>query len=187
MSGRRWQLLQACRALSSGGVIAYPTETVWGLGCDPGNEAAVQQVLAIKQRPIQKGLLLIAANTDQLEPYIVPLTPAKMRKILGTWPGPHTWLFAATARVPAWIRGRHDTVAVRVTSHPLATELCQQFGGPIVSTSANLSGFAPAKSEILVRRHFWDKVAYILPGEAGPHSTPSEIRDAQTGAVLRSG
>lgn len=187
MSGRRWQLLQACRALGNGGVIAYPTETVWGLGCDPSNEAAVQNLLTIKQRPVQKGLLLIAGDSAQVEPYIVTLAPAKMRKILNTWPGPHTWLFHATERVPTWIRGQHTTVAVRVTSHPLAAELCQQFGGPIVSTSANLSGYAPAKSEILVRRHFCDKVAYILPGKAGPHTTPSEIRDAQTGVVVRAG
>jgi len=187
VSGRRWQLLKACRALSNGGVIAYPTETVWGLGCDPSDEAAVRSLLTIKQRPVQKGLLLIAANTAQLEPYIVALTPAKMRKIVNTWPGPHTWLFTATERVPPWIRGEHATVAVRVTSHPLAAALCQQFGRPIVSTSANLSGYAPAKSEILVRRHFWDKVAYVLPGENGPHATPSEIRDAQTGVVVRAG
>lgn len=181
----RWHIHQARRTLLRGGVIVYPTETVWGLGCDPFHEAAVRRLLDIKLRPVEKGLILIAANLEQLLPYIVAPSAAKLNAAASTWPGPVTWVFEASDAVPTWVRGKHPTVAVRVTSHPVAQALCADLGKPLVSTSANISGHPPSQNELLVRRWFNGKVDLFLAGKAGPHSRPSEIRDARSGAILR--
>lgn len=175
----------AAAVLRHGGVIAYPTETVWGLGCDPRNTQAVTTLLALKHRAWQKGLILIAADYAQLAPYIQPVAAARMRRIHASWPGPNTWIFPAAAWVPRLVRGQHRTIAVRVTSHPLAAALCRTFGGPIVSTSANRSGVAPTRSTTVARRYFTNQVDYFLAGDAGPYRQPSTIRDAATGLVVR--
>nr|MDQ2696242.1 Sua5/YciO/YrdC/YwlC family protein [Pseudomonadota bacterium] len=125
------RLRQAARILRQGGVIAYPTEAVYGLGCDPRNRRAVQRLLEIKRRPPAKGLILIAADLAQLEPFIDPLPPDRRRLLDAAWPGPVTWLVPAR-RAPVWLRGNHPTLAVRVTAHPLAAALCRAFGGAVV-------------------------------------------------------
>lgn len=186
MSTNRWQIHLACRVLAQGGVVVYPTETVWGLGCDPFNEAAVRRLLEIKQRPWEKGLILIAAEPSQLAPYIVPVNKKRMKIIEQSWPGPHTWVFEATDAVPAWIRGKHPSVAVRVTSHPTANALCAALEKPIVSTSANPSGHKATQNVLQVRRWFNERIDLFVAGTAGPQRTPSEIRDARTGEVIRS-
>src|SRR5512143_218632 len=135
-----WQLREAVRVLHHGGLIAYPTEAVYGLGCDPRNADAVLRLLNLKQRPWQKGLILIAADLAQLDPYLLPLDEMMRARVVPTWPGPNTWLLPARVETPHWLRGEHDTLAVRVTAHPVAAALCRAFGGPIVSTSANLAG-----------------------------------------------
>ncbi|HEY0719815.1 MAG TPA: Sua5/YciO/YrdC/YwlC family protein, partial [Gammaproteobacteria bacterium] len=145
-----WQLREAVRVLHDGGLIAYPTEAVYGLGCDPLNADAVLRLLELKQRPWQKGLILIAAEQTQLEPYLLPLDSAMLARVAPTWPGPYTWLLPARDETPWWLRGEHDTLAVRVTAHPVAAALCRAFGGPIISTSANLAGKAPATSPLAV-------------------------------------
>lgn len=175
----------AADALRHGGVIAYPTETVWGLGCDPHNSQAVEKLLALKRRAWQKGLILIAADYAQLAPYIQPVAAARLKQIRASWPGPYTWIFPATRRVPRLVRGQHRTVAVRVTSHPLAAALCREFGGPIVSTSANRSGTAPTRSAWVARCRYAQQADYFLDGTAGPHTQPSTIRDAATGRIVR--
>lgn len=180
-----WHLRNATRILGAGGIITYPTEAVYGLGCDPRHPDAVLRLLALKQRPWQKGLILIAASLEQLRPYLAPLTPELETKLSKTWPGPVTWLLPAASSAPWWITGDHDTVAVRVSNHPLVVELCNQFGSAIVSTSANLAGQPPAKSIHRVQKHFGDKIDYILHGSLGGHERPSEIRDGLTGKVIR--
>ncbi len=181
----RWHVRQARYALRQGGVIAYPTETVFGLGCDPNNEYAVTRLLALKCRPWEKGLILLAADLEQLQPYIKPVDPRQMKKIIATWPGPVTWVFNASSHVPPWISGRYSTVAVRVTSHAVACDLCRQFGDALVSTSANLGGHSPTQRALHVRRWFGDTIDYLVPGEAGPYTNPSVIKDARTGAIIR--
>jgi len=136
----RFALRRAARMLTAGGVIAYPTEAVYGLGCDPLDAQAVTRLLAIKRRPVEKGLILIASRFDQLGPYVQPLTAAIRQRLDESWPGPNTWLLPADPATPRWIRGDHRTIAVRVTAHPLAAALCEAFGGAIVSTSANPAG-----------------------------------------------
>lgn len=174
----------AARLLQEGGVIAYPTEGVWGLGCDPLNEAAVRRLLDLKQRPESKGLIIIAASMAQVETWLAGLDAAQRAACDRTWPGPYTWVVPA-AQAPAWLRGRHDSVAVRVSAHPGVQALCNAFGGALVSTSANVSGRPPARDALQLRQQFGRGLDYILPGRLGGDGKPSEIRDARTGIVLR--
>lgn len=177
-------LRRAVQSLRAGEVIAYPTEAVWGLGCDPFDEQAVRRVLALKQRSEAKGLILIAADVAQVLPWLAALTPAQRDAALATWPGPYTWIVPAPD-APAWLRGEHASLAVRVSAHPGVQALCRAWGGPLVSTSANRSGEPPARDAAELRQQFGDGLGFILPGALGGDPNPSEIRDAMTGAVLR--
>ena len=187
LESRAWQLRWAARTLRAGGVVAYPTEAVYGLGCDPFNEHAALRLLAIKERAIHKGLILIAAHHDQLKPLLQPQPDDTMAPVLATWPGPNTWILPADPRVPVWLTGGGGGIAVRVTAHPLAARLCTLFGGPLVSTSANTSGRPPARSALQARRAIGSRVDYFLTGATGGAARPSEIRDARDGRLLRAG
>ncbi len=180
-----WHFKQAIRALNSGGIIAYPTESVIGIGCDPFNQDAVTRLLELKQRSWKKGLILIAANYKQLLSVIQPLTPILEQRVFATWPGAVTWLLPAQANISLYLRGESQKLAVRVTAHPQAAALCQYWGGPLVSTSANIAGRPPAKTALKLRHNFRNNIDYILPGKIGGHSRPSEIRDAITNTILR--
>jgi L-threonylcarbamoyladenylate synthase len=147
------------------------------------NRAAVLRLLRIKRRPAQKGLILIAANIDQLAPYVNVIPAA----VLATWPGPHTWLLQPRDGVPGWITGRHARIAVRVTAHAQAAALCKTVGMAIVSTSANRGGAEPARSFRDTVRRFRGGVDYILPGRVGDAPAPTPIRDAVTGELVRPG
>ena len=182
-----WHMRQTCRRLDAGGVIAYPTEAVYGLGCDPLNAHAVLRLLDLKQRPIEAGLILIAADISQVEPFLQPLSAALHQRVCATWPGPITWLLPARPETPEWLRGRHQTLAVRVTAHSGCVALCRAFGGALVSTSANPRGAMPARTKLQIRRYFNDSIDYLVPGPLGQRRHPSEIRDAQTGKTLRNG
>lgn len=173
------------RVLKQGGVIAYPTEGVFGFGCDPLNEKAVRRILTIKQRPMDKGLILIAACFLQVVPYVRILDNERMRPVWASWPGPVTWLLPKSKALPTWISGTHDSVAIRITSHPIAAELCAQFGRPLVSTSANRQGKEPLRDWATVSEEFGLCVDYIVPGKVGELGGPTEIRDAWTGQIVR--
>ncbi len=179
------QIKEAVHVLQQGGVIAYPTEAVYGLGCDPANHRAVQKLLELKQRDRDKGLILIAADFDQLAPFLAEIEGSLKERVLATWPGAVTWLWPAKPEVSTWLRGEHVTIAIRVTDHPLAAQLCRAFGGALVSTSANLSGNPPARNAEQVRAQFGDQLDYVLEGEVGGHAKPSQIRDAVSGSILR--
>jgi L-threonylcarbamoyladenylate synthase len=179
------RLALAAHWLAAGGVIAYPTEAVYGLGCEPLDAQAVRRLLAAKARSEDKGLILVAADWSQLEPYVLPLDPGCMTAIRAAWPGPVTWLLPARPDTPRWLTGRHATLAVRVTAHPLAAALCRRWGGALVSTSANRAHRRPARTALAVRRALGADVDYILAGPCGGNRRPSTIRDGLTGAVLR--
>jgi L-threonylcarbamoyladenylate synthase len=180
------QLRQAARIIRAGGVVAYPTEAVFGLGCDPFNALAVADILSIKGRDPAKGLIVIAAESSQLYDLVEFPDDASRRRVLKTWPGPVTWILPARPRTPAWLTGRHRGLAVRVSGHPLASALCR-LAGPIVSTSANLSGHRSCRDALAVRRALGDSIDYLLPGTVGGAAGPSEIRNATTGRVIRAG
>lgn len=174
--------------LRTGGVLAYPTEAVFGLGCDPLNRGAVEALFALKQREPTQGVLLIAADFSQVERFIaleaVPATV--MAQVRASWPGPATWIFPRSAEVPPWIAGAHAGIALRVTAHPAAAALCQAFGGALVSTSANPHGIAPARSVAELEDHFGDTLQGVLDAPLGSQSRPTVIRDALSGAIIRS-
>ena len=174
-------------ALRRGGVVAYPTEAVWGLGCDPLDETAVMRLLAIKQRTVDKGLILVAGSVEQLDGLVdwATLPPERRDAVEAGWPGPNTWIVPCTARVPAWISGGHAGVAARVSAHPVVVALCTAFGRPIVSTSANLSGQPPAFSRYVLDPALLAQLDAVAPGETGGLAAPTAIRDARTGEVLR--
>ena len=180
----RWYVEQAANALDNGGVIAYPTESIFGLGCNPSDENAVINLLTIKQRSWRKGLILIAADFNQLQKFIQPLSSRILEQLRMTWPGPVTWLLRAKPDISNYLRGEHQTIAVRVTAHKQSANLCRSFGGAIVSTSANLSNMPPAKT---IHDVHWSlpNLDYVLPGLCSGATTPSEIRDAQTGSRIR--
>jgi len=178
---------QAVRCLQSGGVIAYPTEAVYGLGCDPGNERAVRSILRLKSRPAAAGLILIGDCLERFEPFIEPAGPELLQRALDAWPGPVTWLFKRAPGVPDWLAGKHDTIALRIPDHPVCRSLCEAFGGAIVSTSANPGGFEPARNAEQVRAYFPEGLCGIVEGELGDEQRPSEIRDLASGRVLRAG
>jgi len=179
-----FQLRQAGLVLRAGGVIAYPTEGVYGLGCEPAEAAAVARVLALKGRPPDRGLIVIAARWEQVAGW-VDASPAQIERARADWPGPVTWLLPAAPGVPPWITGGRDAVAVRVTAHPVAAALSLGYGGPLVSTSANRSGRPPARTALAVRRAFGPALDCVVSGAVERGAGPSEIRDARSGRVLR--
>jgi len=179
------QLKAACRALRRGGVIAYPTEAVWGLGCEPLDQRACLRLLDMKKREWQQGLILVASHFEQLAPFVEAPSNNAMKRATATWPGPATWIFPATDHCPMWISGDHDGVAVRVSNHPVIRALCEAHGGPIVSTSANTSGRPPAMTPVQVRLYFGEDLDYLLPGALGHLARPTTIRDVATGHILR--
>jgi L-threonylcarbamoyladenylate synthase len=181
----RWHLSRAVRVIRAGGVLAYPTEAVYGLGCDPLDAGAVERILTLKGRSAAKGLILIASELDQLLPYLAALPAGMLARMQADWPGPVTWVVPARPDAPFWLTGGRDTIAVRVTGHPGAAALCRAAGMPLVSTSANPSGAPPARKAWAVRHWFGDGVDFILPGPLGGRAGPSEIRDARSGRILR--
>jgi len=179
--------VEAATVLHAGGVIAYPTEAVWGLGCDPFDEAAVLRLLAVKERPVDKGLILIAASVAQLDGLADwdALPRERRDDVLATWPGPHTWIVPATPRVPRWITGAHDGVALRVSAHPVVVALCEAFGGVLVSTSANPAGAPPPRTAAGLDPALLAAIDGHVPGDTGNLPRPTPIRDARSGAGLR--
>ncbi len=175
----------AARALRQGEVIAYPTEAVFGLGCDPLNYEAVAKLLDMKGRPESAGLILIADDYSRFADFAGDIDEDRLKTAQNSWPGPVTWLFPKSAQVPGWISGEHDSVALRVTDHPETRQLCAAYGGAIVSTSANRSGSEPARSRAEVEAAFGPLIYGVLAGELGGLERPSEIRDVRTGETLR--
>ena len=183
-----WHLKQAVRVLRAGGIVAYPTEAVYGLGCDPGDADSVLVLTTLKRRAVGQGFILIAADLSQVTSLIEMPQGEMGERVRASWPGHVTWVFAASPQVPRWLVGAMGTLAVRVTTHPLASTLCRRFGGPIISTSANLRGAPPARTALDVRGKLpRNAVDYVLSGRVGGRRAPSEIRDARDGRVIRRG
>ncbi len=170
-----------------GGVIAYPTEAVYGLGCDPDNEDAIHKLLAIKDRPWEKGLILVASDYSQLEDYVdcSELTPEQRQAVFDKWPGPYTFTMPLKVDTHHLLSGEHFSIAVRVSAHPDVRAICQALGKPIVSTSANFNGLKPAMTTDEVIQQFEGMVDALVIGNLGKESTPSTIIDPFSGDVLR--
>lgn len=170
--------------LKRGGLIAYPTESCYGLGCDPANRAAVLRLLKLKQRPQRKGLILIASCYQQVARYLQPLTPAQQQRLQEAGAQAITYLMPVKKSAPRWLRGEHDTLAVRLTAHPSAKKLCRDANSALVSTSANKSGMRPARTFSECRRLFGNDV-WVLPGLVGHRRQPSKILAWLDGRIVR--
>ncbi|MHC6223202.1 L-threonylcarbamoyladenylate synthase [Pseudomonas sp. X10] len=181
-----WRVQQAAREIRAGAVIAYPTEAVWGLGCDPWNEEAVDRLLAIKSRSVDKGLILVADNIRQFDFLFEDFPEDWLDRMASTWPGPNTWLVPHQNLLPEWVTGVHDTVALRVSDHPVVRDLCALVG-PLISTSANPQGRPAAKTRLRVEQYFRGQLDLVLGGALGGRKHPSVIRNLATGEVVRPG
>ena len=176
------QTSDVLETFQSRGIFAYPTEAVYGLGCDPDSEEAVQKILLLKKRPIKKGLILIASNFSQVEKYLKPLNKSQQAF---TVPSETTYIFPALESTPKWLTGDFNSLAIRISKHPIVRELCETLDSAVVSTSANLSGQTPAKTAIEVSDQFGDQIDAILDGNTGDLLTPTVIRDSISGEIIR--
>ena len=176
---------QAARVIQQGGLVVYPTEAVFGIGCDHRNEASVKRLLALKQRAVDNGLILAAGHIQQVLPLIQPKSPKHLALALKSWPGHVTWVFPATDAVAPWITGNHDSIAVRVSQHPVIQQLSLQLGMPMVSTSANIHGQPTPTTCHDIAAVWAEQVDYYLDLPLGGATKPSEIRLAATGEALR--
>ena len=183
----RARVARAARVVRSGGVVAYPTEAVYGLGCLPTHEPALERIVAIKRRDALKGLIVVAADVAQLEPLARIPDGDTGARIAADWPGPVTWIVPARPGLPKILTGGRDTIAVRVSAHPLVRALCEQARSALVSTSANRSGRRPARTALRLRRTLGAEIDYLLAGALGERNRPTAIRDWLSGDVLRSG
>jgi L-threonylcarbamoyladenylate synthase len=169
----------------AGNVIAYPTEGVFGLGCDPFNADAVGRILSIKKRPVEKGLILIADHIDRVLPFLIELSPKQFDTLNASWPGPYTGVIPDNGALPDWVTGGRNTVAVRVTAHPAASALCKAAQMPIVSTSANRSGKPALHTRLQVRQQLASELDFIVPGSVQTPGQSSQITDLLSGHTFR--
>jgi L-threonylcarbamoyladenylate synthase len=181
-----WALNRLAHALSAGAVIAYPTDTIWGFGCDPCNGLSVGRILEIKQRAVEKGLILLSSRLEYCEPFI-EIDDEQRKTLQQPREQPTTWLVKASPACPYWIRGDHPTVAIRMTDHPLLRELCPRLQMPLVSTSANRAGRPTARNQLQLRRQFGDELDFIVTGFETGGSRPSAIISLASGTTLRPG
>lgn len=179
------EIAGAKRALEQGDVIAYPTEYCFGLGCDPRNKVAVERLLKIKRRPPEQGVILIAADLDQVKEYADLETLPDLETVTSSWPGPNTWLLPVLPNVPSYICGAHTTIAMRIPEHDFCLKLLKEYGHPIVSTSANRSGESEHLDAASVERDMGAECDYIVHASVGQAKQASTIRNALTGQVLR--
>ncbi len=180
----RWRAPLLASKIAAGEVVACPAEGVWGLSCNPFSEQAVHELLAMKQRSVDKGLILVAANAAAFSEVLSPLSERVQKTISLSWPGPNTWLVPHRGAFPEWITGDSEEVAIRMTSAPALAALCRAFGGAVVSTSANPAGLPPPHRLWEVRRYFGPTLP-ALPGAIDPEGKPSTIHRASDGAVIR--
>lgn len=172
-------------SLSNHRVFAYPTEAVYGLGCDPWDEVAVARLLSIKKRSWEKGLILVAGQMNQLDFLLDALLPDERALLENSWPGPTTWLIPHQDCLPVWLTGKHDTIAVRVSAHPTVQALCAAANQPLVSTSANISGYAPAKNQLQISKQFGSQISGVISGLLGKLTKPTEIIELRSGRMVR--
>lgn len=180
-------MISAEEVYRQGGIIAYPTEAVFGLGCDPDNQQAIEKLLTIKDRPVEKGLILLAANYTQLLPYIddSQISQEQHSLVLSRWPDGITQLMPKNKNTSTLLSGKFPMIAVRITSQADVVALCNAVDKPIVSTSANLSGEQPAKTWQAVEKALSDKVDFIIKGKTLGYDKPSKIIDALNGETIR--
>lgn len=176
--------------LNEESVVAYPTESVFGLGCDPDSEKAVKKLLKLKKRPIEKGLILVSSDYNKLLPYLAKekISNKQIKLMFNHWPGPVSFSVPAANSAPKWLtgNGKFNSIVIRVSNHIGIIKLCQKFGKPIISTSANIHGFLPCRTAEEVKLNF-GKNFPILLGNTYNRTNPSKILNILTGDIIRKG
>ena len=173
------------RLITLGAVVAYPTEACFGIGCDPTNRSALKRIARIKNRPVGKGLIVIAHNVESLLPYLSIQNESILDQPLATWPGPYTWIFPVSSWASNLLCSADKTIAVRVTAHSVAAHLSRLAGGAIISTSANRHGLTPIRQYVHVERCLGKQLDFVVRGTLGHQKKPTQIRDAMTGHLVR--
>ena len=175
---------QAADIIKNGGLIAYPTETVYGLGADPYNSEAIQKIFTAKGRAEDKGIILLIRGADDLSRLICNISPTAQILIEAFWPGPLTLVFRANRDLPPALLGGRGTVALRHSSSPIATQLLTAFSGPLTSTSANRSTEPPARSACEVENALGDHLDLILDGGPSASAIPSTLVDVSSDRAI---
>ena len=165
-------------------IFAYPTEGVWGIGCNPFSEKAVKKLILLKKRPKNKGIIILGGSMEQLTPFTEHLDEKLKKRMYSKWPGPHTWLVSSSSRTQKWLLCPTGLIALRLSSHKRVIKLTETLGMPICSTSANLSGNEPAKDSNEIRTFFKDKVL-IIEGELGSLKKPTPVQILESKEWLR--
>lgn len=180
---------RAVGCLRQGGIVAFPTETCYGLAVDPFSCSAVASLFRVKKRHAEKPLLLLIDSQERLPAIVTAIPPEYIPLMDQYWPGPLTLVFPARKEISRQVTGNTGTVGVRISPHPLALELVRKMAQPLTATSANISGFPPARSAAEVLAMFHDRLDYILDGgetAAGLCSTVLGLRDGRL-VILRQG
>jgi len=182
-------LQEAVRLLRNGGVIAYPTETFYGLGADAGNETAVRRIFSVKGRDFRNPVPLIIGEERILPHYAAEIPKAATQLIKALWPGPLTLIFSAAARVNRLLTGGTGKIGIRLSGHPVAASLARSLDGALTSTSANLSGEAECSSPAEVMNQLGDGIDLIVDGGATAGKAASTIVDITVDppVILREG
>ena len=166
------------------GIFGHPTEGVWGLGCNPFSQRAVKNLFSAKNRPKNKSFIILAGHQNQIDTFLAELSEFDLKKTFEKWPGPHTWLIPAAKKVPSWLIGDTGLVALRLSNHSKVIEVTKELGGPICSTSANLSGEPPAKTKLEMKKIFGPDL-FIVDGELGKLNKPTPVQELITGKWIR--
>jgi len=181
-----WRLRQIALQIRRGGIIAYPTDTIWGFGCHPKSRSAVYRIQQLKQRSRSKGLILLSSSLELCEPYLDPSVLAtKYDQLSSPQTRAVTWIVKASTDCPNWLTGQSESIAIRITDKPHIKILCQSIQAPLVSTSANISGRNNARSSLIVHKLFHQSVDNIIEGYDTGSQQASVIRDLHTGNILR--
>lgn len=182
-------IIQTADRIRTGGVVVYPTETVYGLGADPYDRTAFERIFDLKGREAEKGLILLVMDRKDLDALVAYVPRAAEVLIDAFWPGPLTLVFPASPDLPKHLLGSKSTLALRMSDAPLAGALLHHAGGPITSTSANRSGQPPVRSALEAADVLGCDVDLILDGGPSGDPRPSTLVDVSRGnpEILRPG
>ena len=165
-------------------VFAYPTEGVWGLGCNPFSEKAVNKLINLKKRPKNKGIIVLAGSLQQLLPFTQHLSEKLKKRMNSKWPGPHTWLVPSSSETPKWLLGPTGLLALRLSNHKTVKELTKSLNMPICSTSEKISRKKPAKDSEEIRTFCYDKV-HRIEGKLDSLKKPTPVQNLESKEWLR--
>ena len=172
------------RFIRRGGIIAYPTESCFGLGCDPKNKKEINKIIKLKKRSLNKNFILIGSSLKHFDSFTNSFNDVTKKKLFSKWPGPHTWVIKANHRCPNWLKS-NSKLALRIPSFSSCQALINSIDMAITSSSLNLSGKIPLRNYRDAYKFLPDKVK-LIKGRIGNNRNPSVIQDFKTKYIIRS-